>query len=105
MTGLAALITLYVEAINTPGAVPNVQSAWETFVETKCIDARNEAVDIYNSRMREVLSSKLPCDNDEIRKAHSDSLEECQQQFMAETTGISTITTEKYLRLLKVRFK
>ena len=104
MTGLAALITLYVEAINTPGAVPNVQSAWETFVETKCIDARNEAVDIYNSRMREVLSSKLPCDNDEIREAHSDLLEECQRRFMAETTGISTITTEKYLRLLKVRF-
>ena len=79
MTGLSALITLYVEAINTPGSV-------------------------YNTRMREVLSSKLPCDNDEIRKAHSDSLEECQRQFMADTTGISTITTEKYLRLLKVRF-
>ena len=42
MTGLAALITLYVEAINTPGTLPNVLSAWETFVEAKCIDARNE---------------------------------------------------------------
>ena len=59
MTGLSALITLYVEAINTPGSVPNVQSAWETFVETKCIDARYGALDIYNTRMREVLSSKL----------------------------------------------
>ena len=35
----------------------------------------NVALDIYNTRMREVLSSKLPCDNDEIREAHSDSLE------------------------------
>ena len=63
------------EAINTPGSVPNVQSAWETFVETKCIDARNVALDIYNTRMREILSSKLPCDNDEIRKVRSDSLQ------------------------------
>ena len=98
------MTTLYVKAINTPGSVPNVQSAWETFVETKCIDARNVALDIYTTRMREVLSSKLPCDNYEIRKVHSDSLEECQRQFMVETTGISTRTTEKYSPLLKVRF-
>ena len=104
MTGLAALTTLYVEAINTPGAVPNMQSAWETFVETKCTDTRNVALNIYNTRMQEVLSSLLPCDNDDIREVHSDSLEQCQQQFMAEATGISTITTEKHLRLLKVRF-
>ena len=73
-------------------------------METKCIDAKNVALVIYNTRMREVLSSKLPCDNDEIRKVHSDSLEECQRHFMVETTGISTRTTEKYLPLLKVRF-
>ncbi|KAJ7380884.1 hypothetical protein OS493_004467 [Desmophyllum pertusum] len=34
--GLAALVQLYVEAINTPGVIPNVQTAWETFVVTKC---------------------------------------------------------------------
>ena len=98
------MTTLYVDAINTPGAVPNMQSAWETFVETKCIDARNVARDIYDTRMREILSSKLPCDNDEILEVHNDSLEQCQRHFMAETTDISTKTTKKHLRLLEVRF-
>ena len=51
MTGPAALITLHVEAINTPGTLPNVQSAWETFVEAKCIDARNVALNILYARV------------------------------------------------------
>ena len=34
--GLAALVELYVQAINTPGVIPNVQSAWDTFVTDKC---------------------------------------------------------------------
>ena len=90
------------EAINTSGTIPNVHSAWQTFVETKCIEATNASLQTYSARMELLLSNKFPCDNDEIRKGHNDALEECQRRFMAETAGMSTNTTEKHLRLLKV---
>ncbi|XP_068717238.1 guanylate-binding protein 7-like [Montipora capricornis] len=100
--GLAALVSLYVEAINTPGAIPNVQAAWETFVETKCFEAKRISQETYDGLMTTLLSDKMPCDNDEIRKNHNVALEECQGQFMAKTTGMSTNTTERHLRHLKV---
>lgn len=97
------MVTLYVEAINTPGNIPNVQSAWVEFVEAKCFDAKKLCQKTYDHRMRTLLENKMPCDNEEIRENHNIALEESQRQFMAETTGISTNTIEKHLRELKVR--
>ena len=96
------MVSFYVEAINTPGAIPNVQAAWERFVENKCCDAQRISQETYDGLMKTLLSDKMPCDNDEIRKNHNVALEECQGQFMAETTGVSTNTTEMHLRQLKV---
>ena len=81
-----------------------MQSAWHTFVETKCFDARRMSQETYDDRMTALLSDKMPCDNDEIRESHNIALKECQRQFMAETTGIATNTTEKHLRALQVGF-
>ena len=97
------MVTLYVEAINTPGNIPNVQSAWVIFVEAKCFDAKQLCQQTYDDRMRTLLENKMPCDNEEIRDNHNIALEESQRQFMAETTGISTNTIEKHLWVLKVR--
>ena len=45
--GLAALVQFYVQAINSPGVIPNVQNAWEAFVEMKCSDAIKGALENY----------------------------------------------------------
>ena len=37
---LASLVNIYVAALNTPGMIPSVQSARETFVYTKCTEAK-----------------------------------------------------------------
>ena len=47
-TALASLVNIYVAAFNTPGVVPSVQSAWETFVHTKCTEAKCAAVQVYD---------------------------------------------------------
>ncbi|KAL9979073.1 hypothetical protein ACROYT_G016675 [Oculina patagonica] len=99
--GLAALVALYVNAINTPGAIPNVQSAWDTFVQTKCLDAKQASIEAYKKLMTSLLSEKRPRDNDEIHKCHNTALQESEVLFMSETTGISTNTVEKYTRELK----
>ncbi|XP_015762113.1 PREDICTED: guanylate-binding protein 4-like [Acropora digitifera] len=66
---LASLVNTYVAALNTPGMVPSVQSAWETFVHTKCTEAKCAAVQVYDKAMSTQLDKcQLPCDSDDIRK-------------------------------------
>ena len=90
------------EAINTPGVIPNVQTAWETFVVTKCSEAANGALKAYDVMMTSRLAGHLPCDNEEIRNSHEAALEQSIAQLQVETTGISAVTTEKYLKELTV---
>ena len=99
------MVQLYVQAINSPGGIPNVQNAWETFVQTKCSEAIKGALENYENVMKSKLKDKLPCDNDELRKVHGTAFETSEAYFMAETAGISTSTTETYLNKLKVRLK
>jgi len=81
--------------------IPNVQNAWDTFVEIKSFEAIKEAVEIYEAEMASQLKDKLPCDNELLRGSHQIAFENSEGYFMAETAGISTNTTEKYLNKLK----
>lgn len=99
--GLAVLVQLYVQAINTPGMVPNVQNAWDQFVEVKCSDAMKDALNAYDTTMSLQLKDKLPCDNDRLRNGHGMALENSEAHFMADTAGISTNTIETFLKNLK----
>ena len=82
--------------------IPNVQNAWETFVQMKSSEATKGAVQKYETVMSSQLKGKLPCDNDELRKAHGIAFDNSEGYFMSETVGISTNTTETYLNKLKV---
>lgn len=103
--GLAALVRLYVEAINTPDAIPNVQRAWDTFVLAKCVDVKQAALQTYDALITSQLSGVLPCSNAEIRISHNAALEACEAQLIMELAGISTNTVEMASRELKVRHK
>ncbi|XP_068683206.1 guanylate-binding protein 4-like [Montipora foliosa] len=102
--GLAALVQLYVDAINTPGVIPNVQTAWETFVMTKCSEACEASLKLYDATMNAELSGKLPCDSDFIRVKHELALQKGVALLEKETFGISATTTEKYRKKLTGSF-
>ena len=105
-TALASLVNIYVGALNTPGVVPSVQSAWETFVHTKCTEAKCAAVQAYGKAMSTQLNKcQLPCDSDDIRKIQKNAVEESMAVFQAETVGIPAINSVKYLEKLMVRRK
>lgn len=104
-SGLAQLVELYIKAINTPGAIPNVQDAWKVIVETQCSDAKKAALKTYNTIMESHLSGKLPCDSGEIRKGHNAAFDKCENDLMAETSGLSTNTVEDCLVQLQVKVK
>ena len=100
---LAALINIYVASLNTPGTVPSVQSAWETFVHTKCSEAKLAALRVYESWMTSQLDGVLPCDSDDIRLVQQSAIEESMRLFQGETFGVSATNSEKYLDELTVR--
>ena len=105
-TALASLVNFYVTALNTPGMIPNVQSAWETFVHTKCTEAKCAAVQVYDKAISTQLDRcKLPCDSDDIRKMQKNAVEESMAVFQAETVGVSASSSEKYREELMVRRK
>ena len=99
------MVQLYVQAINSPGGIPNIQNAWETFVGMKCSEAIKGALENYKNVMRSKLKGNLPCDNDELRTVHGTAFETSEAYFMAETKEISTSTRETHLKKLKVRLK
>lgn len=83
--------------------VTNVQNAWDQFVEMKCSKAMKDALNAYNATMSLQLKDKLPCDNYRLGNGHEMALENSEAHLMAETAGISTNTTEKLLKNLKVK--
>ena len=97
------MVNYYVKAINTPGAIPNVQRAWDQFVETKCFDAIKNAVATYDTLLKAQLSGQLPCGSTRIRMSHDVAFKECEDQFMTDVVGISSNTVEMKMRELKVR--
>ena len=90
------MLSIYVEAINKPGMIPNVQTAWETFVTTKCLEARQASFHLYKETMTAKLSGELPCDNDVIREKHIMALQKGLAHYEKETFEITATTTEKY---------
>ena len=93
---------LYVNAINDPSCIPNVQTAWETFVRTKCGEAKKTALLAYDKIMKAKLS-KLPCDGYEILASHKSATGESKTIFREGTLGISTENTRRDLEELMVR--
>lgn len=103
--GLATLVTEHVHAINTPGVVPNVQVAWESFVQTKCSATIKLCQKKYNDLMAIKLPcEQLPCNNAKISLCHNIALEETEHLLMTEMTGISITTVERQLKQLKSFF-
>ena len=80
---------LYVDAINDPNCIPNVQTAWETHVQRKCKDAKRKAMQAYDKKMKAQLS-KLPCDGDKILASHESAFRQSMAIFNEETVGISS---------------
>lgn len=93
---------LYVVATNDPSCIPNVQTAWETFVRGKCGEAKKTALFAYDNIMKANLS-KLPCDEDKILASHESATGESMTIFREGTFGISTEHISMDFKELMVR--
>jgi len=92
--GLAVLTKLYLDAINDPNSIPNVQTSWETHVQRKCQDAKRKAMLAYDKKIKAALF-KLPCDGDKILASHESAIRQSMTIFNEETAGISSDHTKR----------
>ena len=99
------MVQLYLQAINSPGGIPNVQNAWETFVEMKCSDVIEGALENYENVMKSKLKDKLPCDDGDLRKVHGTAKKKSEAYFEAETEWFCRNTIEKYSKKMRVRLR
>ncbi len=99
---LLTALGAYTDAINDPDTIPNVESAWETYVRTKCAQAKKEALNIYDDLMSQLMAEHVPCEGDEILKKHQISQCKSMEVFVAETAEIISSFIENELRELRV---
>lgn len=93
---------LYVDAINDPNSIPNVQTAWETYVQRKCQEAKRKAMLAYDKKIKAELF-KLPCDGEKILASHESAICQSMAIFNEETVGISSDHTKRDSEELMVR--
>ena len=82
--------------------MPTVESAWETYVKQKCSEATEKALEIYDQIM-EPLSSRLPCDNEDILTSHREAQGKSIEAFEKETAELISAMIEKVRGQLTVR--
>ena len=54
-----SMIEKYIDAINN-GGVPTISTAWEYVLESECINAYNEAIEIYNEGIKTDFGNDEP---------------------------------------------
>ena len=78
-----------------------MQTAWESFVLAKSVEARQQAEEIYTKLMEKLLS-RIPCDVEDILKYHEISVRQSMEKFTMETAELISSNMEKDLNILTV---
>ncbi|XP_064391869.1 tyrosine-protein phosphatase Lar-like isoform X3 [Halichondria panicea] len=76
---LAALLDEYVQALNKPGTLPNLEDSYQKVLEVTLTETSHDLAKKYNKQMSELLDEKLPLEEGDIealKKTHSVRLEE-----------------------------
>ena len=71
---LAALAGIYVEAVNRPGALPDLDQGWQAVVRLELKDVSYRLVREYEREMEESLEGNLPMEECNILRIHQQTL-------------------------------
>jgi hypothetical protein len=76
----------YVAAIND-GAVPNIENAWNYMCKEQCYKISAEAYDLFETRIKEALSLKMPCNEEDFNNAVQYTKEQAEDLFKRKAFG------------------
>ena len=69
-SALAALASGYVDAINTPGALPDLEQGWQAIINWKLKQLSDKLVEEYRKEMEKLLGDNLPMEERNLMKHH-----------------------------------
>ena len=96
-----SLLGNYVKAINE-GAVPNIENAWNYMCREQCEKTAAEAYQSFENKLKENLSQKWPCTEEDFRQAARGAKTAAYDLFRKKAFGDNM---EEYFLELKKRMK
>lgn len=97
----SSLMKNYVKAIND-GAVPNIENAWNYMCREQCEKVSVEAYQLFENKLKENLSQKWPCSEDDFKQASKGAKDAAFELFKKKAFGENI---EEYFLELKKRIK
>lgn len=76
----------YVEAINE-GAIPKIEDSWAAVVESQLSNGYSRALKAYEDDMKKFESESIPCNEEELERAHKGIMQAAIETFLEITKG------------------
>ena len=91
----AALACGYVEAINTPGALPNLEQGWQAVIRLQIKEYTDKLVREYEREMEESLKGILPLEERNLMRIHEQKLKRKKHKLEQEVRCINPVNSSK----------
>ena len=92
---LAALAGVYVEAVNRPGALPDLDQGWQAVVRLQLKEASYKLVTEYEREMEESLEGNLPMEERNLFRIHQQTLNRKKRDLREEICHINPLHSSK----------
>ena len=89
----AALACGYVEAINTPGALPNLEQGWQAVIRLQIKEYTDELVREYEREMKESLKGILPLEERNLMRIHDQKLIRKRHKLQQKVCSINPLNS------------
>ena len=89
----AVLACGYVEAINTPGALPNLEQGWQAVIRLQIKEYTDKLVREYEREMRESLKGILPLEERNLMRIHEQKLKRKKDKLQQEVCSINPLNS------------
>ena len=91
----AALACKYVETINTPGALPNLEQGWQAVVRLQIKEYTDKLVKEYEREMEKSLRDILPLEERNLMRIHEQKLKRKKDKLQQEVCRINPLNSSK----------
>ena len=88
-----ALACGYVEAINTPGALPNLEQGWQAVIRLQIKEYTDKLVREYEREMEESLKGILPLEERNLMRIHEQKLKRKKDKLQQEVCSINPLNS------------
>ena len=88
---LAALASVYVDAVNCPGAVPDLDQGWQAVVRLEVKKFSDTLVEAYEGEMQVSLKGNLPMEERNLLRLHQQTLNAIKSKLREEISVVNPL--------------